>query len=219
MTVSRRFPETHVLNYVKILVIGAPGCGKTHLIESFISHFDERYVVRDSTACQVSFELDNHPFSVRIWELSSIFPPDSNVMQLLFSIDVVVYCYSVDDPDGLIFIAGLLGKRSNVGKFPSVLVGNKVDMRNRLETVNLWNQVNDSFVSYSEAMIISEIFGISWLVECSAETGLSVREAFEAAVYSFYGRKGKRKRMDLCLTTDHRLITTVWSLLRYSERQ
>ncbi|GFY71267.1 hypothetical protein TNIN_447911 [Trichonephila inaurata madagascariensis] len=202
---GRRFPVINQLNYVNIHIFGAPRCGVTRLIQSFVSSYNERDVLihkelnSNTMAYQVPFQLDSYSFCLRICDLSqnTIAPsPNSDIMQLQYRADIAVYCYSFDDPASLPFITRLLSEKGNDGELKSILVGNKVDLRSewKLGThLNVWvfNSVTQNNVKW-----LAEIFGISWLVECSAETGQSVAEVFEVAV-KFCGRKNKRKMIEM----------------------
>ncbi|GFX25015.1 hypothetical protein TNCV_1279511 [Trichonephila clavipes] len=203
---GRRFPVINQLNYVNIHMSGAPGCGVTRLIQSFISSYNERDVLihkelnSNTMAYQVPFQLDSYSFCLRICDLSqnTIAPsPNSDVMQLQYSAHIAVYCYSFDDPTSVAFFTRLLIEKGNDGELPSILVGNKVDLRSEWEFGNHLNAWVSYFVTQQSVKWVAEIFGISWLLECSAETGQSVAEVFEVAVKSFCGRKNKRKRIEM----------------------
>lgn len=190
--------------YINILVSGAPGCGVTRLVESFISDYNERDVLMhreynsDTTACQFPFYMDNHKYIIRTCDLSEntiALPPNRDVVQLRYDIDVVIYLYSVDDYSSLVHLVSLLDSRVDTENLPSVLVGTKVDLRNRQEVVDRSREDILRFVSHYQAVVFAEEFNISWLVECSAETGQSIREVLVAVVNSFLGKKGKRKRI------------------------
>ncbi|GFY71265.1 hypothetical protein TNIN_447891 [Trichonephila inaurata madagascariensis] len=136
MAMSRRFPSGR--NYINILVSGAPGCGATSLIESFISICDDVLIHRefrfDTMACQFRFFMDNHFYILRACDSSknTITPPENlPVPRLHYYMDFVIYLYSIDDPDSLFYLMDLLEVKDDVGDLPSVLVGNKVDLRKR----------------------------------------------------------------------------------------
>ncbi|GFS80958.1 hypothetical protein NPIL_62651 [Nephila pilipes] len=199
---GRKFPSIHGRNYVNILLCGAPRCGITSLIQSIMSHYGERHVLihreRNDVymVCEVEFYHNCFFYCLRICDLSrnTILPPANRNMECFnYDIDVVLYCYSICKRRSLDYLVNLIDERKDVDSLPSVLVGNKLDLRNRWEIVQRSNEDRASFVSHQEAMVSAEELAISWVVECSAETGQSVREVLEAAVYSFCGRKGKRK--------------------------
>ncbi|GFS80957.1 hypothetical protein NPIL_62641 [Nephila pilipes] len=203
MSKHRRWPATDRPNYINILIYGAPDCGVTRLIENIMSHCNDVRIHKEfnsgTMACQVPFQLDGCLFHLRICDLSRttrLANESNDVMVLKYEIDVVIYCYSIDDNDSLTHLINVLNERDNVDDLPSVLVGNKLDLRNRWEIVQRSNEGRASFVSHQKAANFAEEFALSWLVECSAETGQSVREVLEAAVYSFCGKKGKRKMLE-----------------------
>ncbi|GFX25017.1 hypothetical protein TNCV_1279531 [Trichonephila clavipes] len=202
MATSRRFPFPYGRNYINILVSGAPGCGATSLIESFISICDDVLIHRefrsDTMACQFRFLMDNHLYILRACDLSEnkVTPPENHpVQELHYDMDVVVYLYSIDDHDSLFYLMELLEVKNDVGDLPSVLVGNKVDLRRTWEIISSSNEGRDNFVSLKEAALVAEEYNVSWIVECSAKTGESIQDVLKAAVSSYLGKKGKRKRI------------------------
>ncbi|GFX25018.1 hypothetical protein TNCV_1279541 [Trichonephila clavipes] len=197
---GRRFPCPHGRNYINILLSGAGGCGATSLIESFISICDDVLIHREfrseTMACQFRFLMDNHLYILRACDLSenTVTPPENHpVQELHYDMDVVVYLYSIDDPGSLIHLMELV--EEDAWHLPCVLVGNKVDLRNAWESISRSNEGRYNFVSHREAALFAEEYNISWIVECSAKTGQSIQDVLTAAVSSYLGKKGKRKRI------------------------
>ncbi|GFY71264.1 hypothetical protein TNIN_447881 [Trichonephila inaurata madagascariensis] len=195
---GKRFPCPHGRNYINILLSGASGCGATSLMESFISTCDDVLIHRElnseTTACQFRFFMDNHLYILRTCDISDntmALPVNLPVPELDYFADVVIYLYSIDDPDSLIYLMELL--EEDAGELPCVLVGNKVDLRRTWEIFDRSNEGIDKFVSFMEAAAFAEEYNISWLVECSAKTGQSIQDVLTAAVSSYLGKKGKRK--------------------------
>ncbi|GFQ63905.1 hypothetical protein TNCT_572901 [Trichonephila clavata] len=199
---SRRFPFPYGRNHINILISGASGCGATSLIESFISMCDEVLIhnefYSDTVACQFRFFMDNHLYIIRTCDLSEnpLTPPvDHPVPELHYRMDVIIYLYSIDDLDSLYHVMDLLEVKDEVGDLPCVLVGNKVDLRRTWEIMGRSNEGRNNFVSFKEAAIVAEEYNISWIVECSARTGQLIPDVLKAAVSSYLGKKGKRKRI------------------------
>ncbi|GFQ63904.1 hypothetical protein TNCT_572891 [Trichonephila clavata] len=196
---GRRFPSS-LGNYINILVTGAVGCGTTSLIESFMSIGDDALIHREfnsnTMACQFRYFMDDDLYILRTCDLSenTLTPPVNHpVPELWYRMDVVIYLYSIDDQDSLIHLMELL--EADAGQLPCVLVGNKVDLRRMWESIGRSNEGRHNFVSFMEAAQFAAQYNISWLVECSAKTGQSIQDVLKAAVSSYFGKKGKRKRI------------------------
>ena len=98
--------------------------------------------------------------------------------------DVVLICFSVDDPDSL--RSAEEEWKPEVGHFcpsiPYILVGNKSELRNDLSLSDRLAAAGKSVVSYNEGLQASQRIGAYTYLECSARKLAGIQTVFETAV-------------------------------------
>ncbi|KAL6950752.1 GTP-binding protein Rho1 [Hanseniaspora vineae] len=182
----------------KLVIVGDGACGKTSLLIVFAKgKFPTVYVptVFDNYVADV--EVDGRRVELALWDtagqedydrLRPLSYPDSNV---------VIICFSVDLPDSLEnvmekWISEVLHFCQGV---PIILVGCKVDLRSDGSIIEHLRQQGQEPVSQQQGQDIAEQIGAAEYIECSAKTGMGVREVFEAATRaSLMGKQNKPKK-------------------------
>lgn len=181
----------------KLVIVGDGACGKTSLLIVFAKgKFPEVYVptVFDNYVADV--EVDGRHVELALWDtagqedydrLRPLSYPDSNV---------VLICYSVDLPDSLDnvmekWVSEVLHFCQGV---PFVLVGCKADLRDDPRIIQALREAGQEPVSLATGQSAADTMGAVSFCECSAKTGMGVREVFEAATRaSLMGKQNNKK--------------------------
>lgn len=113
--------------------------------------------------------------------------------------DVVLMCFSVDNPDSLQNITEVWTPevRHFCPTVPIILVGNKTDLRNDEETIHELAKANEEPIRTEEGRATSERIGAYAFCECSAKLNEGVREVFETATRAALKSKKRRKRCSI----------------------
>ena len=113
--------------------------------------------------------------------------------------DVILMCYSIDNPDSLQNISEVWTPevRHFCPTVPIVLVGNKTDLRKDEETVRELAKANEEPIRTDEGKAMAERIGAYAFHECSAKLNEGVREVFETATRAALQGKKKKKRCSI----------------------
>ena len=108
--------------------------------------------------------------------------------------DVVLMCFSVDNPDSLENITQkwVPEVRHYCPKVPIVLVGNKKDLRNEPSIVQSLSRQKQLPVKPAEGREIMDRIGAVAYLECSAKSREGVRQIFETASKAALMKKNRR---------------------------
>ncbi len=183
----------------KLVIVGNEACGKTSLLSAFArGNYQERFVFGKHVS---DIEVDSKMVELSLWDTSGKEEFDS-VRPLSYSdTDVILMCYSVDNPDLL----------ENVPKkwFPEVshhcpsvpylLIATKKDLRSNSVIQQQLSPEKQSTVSSEEGTAMAERVGAWSYLECSAKTGEGVREVFEDATRAALQKKQLEKRRNCTL--------------------
>ena len=168
----------------KLVIVGDSDCGKTCLLSSFARNkFPEEYVPRVFESYVASIEVDDKTVKLGFFDTVGQEEYD-RVRPLSYpDTDVILMCFSVDNPDSLENIPETW--TPEVRKFcpnvPIILVGNKKDLRNDDNTKReLANMKREPVTSEEGSVMCEKINGYVYL-ECSAKTMEGVRDVFEMA--------------------------------------
>ena len=110
--------------------------------------------------------------------------------------DVFVLCFAVDNPDSLssIITQWVPEVRNICPNAPLILVCNKIDLRNDVETIDKLANNKCKPISREEGLAIAQRIDAVEYLECSARNNDGVREVFEAAIRTtLYSPKQKGK--------------------------
>ncbi|GFY77712.1 ras-like GTP-binding protein Rho1 [Trichonephila inaurata madagascariensis] len=187
-------PEpTPVEPEVNILIIGLECCGKDNLINSFVrsaGHYTcETRTFTNVYRCRYFFEERHFRISIQNPSYINIMKPTcyKTLQNCYRSADVVLYCYGVDTPDSLTILQKLLIPK--VWKFtkniPSVLVGNRIDLRNDPETIRRLAQRQMQPLTIDDGRRTRQSFNMNALIECMDVNPSSVCDVFRMALICF----------------------------------
>ena len=158
----------------KIFIFGDPECVKNILPQRFLTN---TFVPDTKMTIGVDFEIkslsvDNNMVKLQLWTLSEekrfrFFLPQyfRDTKGVMFVYDITNYSTLAHIDD---WLAGLKKEIKSEDRFPIILVGTRADMAEGRE------------VSTEEGIRFAKSRGFDGFIECSANTGENVKEAFEA---------------------------------------
>jgi mitochondrial Rho GTPase 1 len=170
----RRRPGRVERNVVLCYVLGAPGSGKSSLLDAFLNRpFDTLYhpTIKPRTAVN-SVELQGGKQCYLILEeLGELEPAILENSAKLDACDLIAYTYDSSDPDSFSHIVGLRQRYPQLDELPSVYVALKADldkttqrsetqpdqytaalmMNAPLHVSVTWNSISELFVTLAEA--------------------------------------------------------------------
>jgi Ras family protein T1 len=128
----RRRPGRVGRNVVLCHVLGAPGSGKSALLDAFLSRgFSQAYrpTIQPRTAVNTVELPGGKQCYLIVDELGELEPAIlENQTKLLDQCDVVAYTYDSSDPDSFAYIPNLRSKYPHLEELPSVFVALKADL-------------------------------------------------------------------------------------------
>lgn len=194
----------------KLVIVGDGACGKTCLLIVFSKgQFPEVYVPTVFENYVTDVEVDGRHVELTLWDtagqedydrLRPFSYPDSNVVLICFSIDLPDSLDNVQEKwinEVLYFCKGV----------PIILVGCKVDLRDDTQTIETLRAIGQRPVSTTEGQTVADRIGAVGYYECSAKSGLGVREVFEASTRAtlmgnsktLRGKKGGERKKKKCV--------------------
>lgn len=184
------FEATDHVYRKKLVVVGDGGCGKTSLLIVFSKdEFPEDHVptIFDNYVADIEIERKKvrrkDRVELSLWDTAGQEEYDRlRVLSYPYT-DVILMCFSVDNPDSLENInqKWVPEIRNYCPKVPIILVGNKRDLRNDAKVVNNLARQKQLPVKPAEGREIMEKIGAVAYLECSAKSREGVRQIFEAA--------------------------------------
>ncbi|XP_018648347.1 putative rho GTPase [Schistosoma mansoni] len=168
----------------KLVVVGDGACGKTCLLTVFCKgEFPSLYVPTIFESFVSEMQINNKRVELNLWDtagqedydrLRPLSYPDTNV---------VVLCFSVDNPDSLdnISTKWMPEIRNFLPNIPVILVANKKDLRNDQTTKRELQRMKQKPVTESEGRSVAKNIGAQAYIECSAKQKEGVNDVFETA--------------------------------------
>ncbi|XP_064649103.1 ras-like GTP-binding protein Rho1 [Lineus longissimus] len=179
----------------KLVVVGDGACGKTSLLIVFSKdEFPEDHVPTIFDNYVADIEVDNKQVELALWDTAGQEEYDRlRVLSYPYT-DVILMCFSVDNPDSLDNIEEkwLPEIKHYCPKVPIVLVGNKKDLRNDSNVIRELSRHKQLPVKPAEGREMQDKIGAQEYLECSAKTREGVREIFEAASRAALNKKPRK---------------------------
>ena len=157
-------------NTIKCVIIGDEGVGKTSLLITYTRNkFPEFYVPNILDNCAVNVKLNNKTYTLGLFDTSSGYEQD------LSKTDVVLLCFSLDEPTSLQNAKEKWFPMINMNnaKVNIVLVGLKSDIKTMMDT-------NLSLPNEGEN--IAKELGCKSYLECSAKLQSGIQVVFDEVV-------------------------------------
>ena len=157
-------------NTIKCVLIGDEGVGKTSLLITYTRNkFPEFYVPNVLDNCAVNVKLNNKTYTLGLFDTSSGYEQD------LSKTDVVLLCFSLDEPTSLKNAKEKWFPMINMNnaKVNIVLVGLKSDIKTMMDT-------NLSLPNEGEN--IAKELGCKRYLECSAKLQRGIGVVFDEVI-------------------------------------
>ncbi|XP_066445270.1 rho-related GTP-binding protein RhoB-like isoform X2 [Eleutherodactylus coqui] len=165
----------------KLVVVGDTTCGKTCLLTVMLGNEFPIY----------HLELTLWDTAGQVYDrLRPLYYPDT---------DVVLMCFSVDNPDSLesIFKTWMPEMKTFCPNVPIILVANKTDLRNDEHIRNELAQMEQQLLQTEDGRAMATRICAYKYLECSAKTNDGVREVVETAARAVlqkrHGPSGKSR--------------------------
>lgn len=184
--------EVTVDFYKKLVAVGDGGCGKTSLLSTYVTGvFAEhlRATVFDTVITEVT--VGKKKVRLSLCDTAGQETYDTLRTRSYSDTDVVVIMFAVDSPESLDNVESRW--RPEVKHFspdvPVLLVGNKKDLRNDPETIEVLRERRQSPVTYQQGQAVAKKIKAKGYMECSAKDGTGVSEVIQKACRLAIGRK------------------------------
>uniref|UniRef100_A0A1B6CR53 Rho-related GTP-binding protein RhoE n=1 Tax=Clastoptera arizonana TaxID=38151 RepID=A0A1B6CR53_9HEMI len=179
----------------KIVLVGDSKCGKTSLIQRFISDkFAEVYTPTGFEKYATTYNVGDYRTHFSVWDTSGTTAYDS-VRPLAYpDTQIFLLCFRISDPDSL---DNAVNKwypeiRQHCDNTPVILCGCQNDLRNDIETLSYLSKQRKTPVTSEQAVTVSRQIAATTYVETSAKTSSkAVRDAFEVAALAALGKLNK----------------------------
>ena len=181
----------------KLVIVGDGACGKTCLLFVFSKDvFPEIHVPTVFDTYIADMEVNGKMLELALWDTAGQEDYDRLRPLSYPDTDVILMCFSVDNPDSLENIAEKWTPeiRHFCPNVPIILVGNKKDLRNDENVKKELSQLKQAPIRREEGSLMCErIKGYAYL-ECSAKTREGVRDVFETAAKAALKTKPPKPR-------------------------
>uniref|UniRef100_B3GUZ9 Uncharacterized protein n=1 Tax=Schistosoma japonicum TaxID=6182 RepID=B3GUZ9_SCHJA len=168
----------------KLVVVGDGACGKTCLLTVFSKNeFPVDYVPTIFESFVTEIVVDNKRIELNLWDTAGQEDYDRLRPISYSDTNVVVLCFSVDNPDSLENVQEkwMPEIKSMLPKVPVILVANKKDLRNDNVTKRELSKMKQHPITESEGECIAKKIGARAYIECSAKHKEGVNQVFETA--------------------------------------
>ncbi|XP_061163301.1 ras-like GTP-binding protein rhoA [Saccostrea echinata] len=179
----------------KLVIVGDGSTGKTCLLMVFSrDQFPDVYIPTVFETYVADIEVDNKQVELALWDTAGQEDYDRLRPLSYPDTDVILMCYSIDNPDSLVNIREKWTPEVKhfCPNVPIVLVGNKKDTRTDPEVIKELEQEKKEPVKAQEGQAIAEQIRAFAFIECSAKTQEGVRKVFETATRAALQVKKKR---------------------------
>ena len=181
----------------KLVIVGDGACGKTCLLIVFSKdQFPEIYVPTVFENYVADIEVDDRCVELALWDTAGQEEYDRLRPLSYPDTDVVLMCFSIDNPDSLENIEEkwVPEVRHFCPTVPIILIGNKKDLRFNQETIRELSVQKMEPVKFENGKMVSSRIGAHDFLECSAKTKEGVKDVFEAATLAALKSKKSMKK-------------------------
>lgn len=176
----------------KLVVVGDGACGKTCLLIVFSrDEFPEVYVPTVFETYVADVEVENKRVQLALWDTAG--QEDFDRLRPLSypDTDVILTCFSVDNPDSLENIPEkwVPEVKHFCPNVPIILVANKKDLRHDEAVKSELSRQKQKPVRAEEGRAMAARIGAYDYLECSAKSKEGVWEVFEAATRAAFRKR------------------------------
>ena len=170
---------------VKIMVVGDGSVGKTCMLISYTTNsFPGEYVPTVFDNYTANAIVDGHPINLGLWDTAG--SDEYNTLRPLSypGTDVFIICFSLVSPETYENVKKKWAPEVSHfnPKTPIVLVGTKLDMRSKPETIQSLKENGLEPIEESAGQRLCKEIGAYSYVECSALDQTNLPKVFEEAV-------------------------------------
>lgn len=186
----------------KLVIVGDGACGKTCLLIVFSKdQFPEVYVPTVFENYVADIEVEGKNVELALWDTAGQEDYDRLRPLSYPDTDVILMCFSIDNPDSLENIPEKWTPEVNhfCPNTPIILVGNKKDLRNDEATKAELAKMKQEPVKPEEGRAVADKIGAFAYIENSAKSKDGVREVFETATRAALQVKKSKKGKCLLL--------------------
>ncbi|XP_044740611.1 rho-related GTP-binding protein RhoN-like [Chrysoperla carnea] len=189
----------------KVVVCGDARCGKTSLIQRFITdEFNEVYTPTSFDKYATTYNVGDHRIRYSIWDTSGAQAYDTVRPLAYQDTSVFLLCFHVGEPQTLDNVVQKWYPeiRAHSDTAPIILCGCQVDLRHDIETISSLACNRLIPVTSEQAIAVSRQIGAATYVETSAKTSnRGVRDGLEVAALAALGKLNKHALRHRALTT------------------
>lgn len=177
-------PQVTVDFYKKLVAVGDGGCGKTSLLSAYVTGVfseDLRATVFDTIITEV--KVGKKKVRLSLCDTAGQETYDVLRTRSYADTDIVLIMFSIDAPESLDNVEARWCpevKHFNP-EVPYLLVGNKKDLRDDPDTVEILRERRQSPVSYQEGLAVAKKIKAKGYIECSAKDNVGVSDVIQKA--------------------------------------
>ena len=182
----------------KLVIVGDGACGKTCLLIVFSKdQFPEVYVPTVFENYVADIEVDNKQVELALWDTAGQEDYDRLRPLSYPDTDVILMCFAIDSPDSLENIPEkwIPEVKHFCPNIPVILVGNKKDLRNDIQTIKELGKRSQKPVTPEEGRVMAEKIKAFQYIECSAKTKEGVNEVFSTATRAALQKKRRKRKI------------------------
>ena len=182
----------------KLVIVGDGACGKTCLLTVFSKdRFPEGYVPAVFEGYVADIEVDNKQVELALWDTAGRKDYDRLRPLSYPDTDVILMCFAIDSPDSLENIPEkwIPEFKHFCPNIPFILVGNKIDLRNDIQTIQELGKRSQKPVTPEEGRVMGEKIKAFQYIECSAKEKEGVNEVFSIATRAALQEKRRKRKI------------------------
>ncbi|XP_077286617.1 ras-like GTP-binding protein Rho1 [Arctopsyche grandis] len=180
---------------VKVVIVGDTQCGKTALVQRFISdNFNEAYTPTGFEKYSTTYNVSDYKITFSAWDTSGTQAYDTVRPLAYQDAGVFLLCFTVSDPTSLQNAVTKWYKeiKTHCPGPPVILCACRIDLRNDPDIIGYLAKHHQIPVNSEQAIAVSRQLGATTYVETSAKTSSKgVKDAFEVAALAALGKLNK----------------------------
>jgi len=178
---------------IKLMVVGDGSVGKTCLLISYTTNsFPGEYVPTVFDNYNANAIVEGNPVNLGLWDTAGSEEYDTLRPLSYPGTDVFLICFSLFSPESYDSVHKKWYKEitEHAPDTPIILVGTKLDLREKSEAIASLKENNQEPISYEKGEALGKKIGAKKYLECSALTQEGLAKVFEEAVKIILFPKG-----------------------------